>query len=450
MSNVDEAPFQLFPALDAATEAALSASIERFGVLVPVVVDQHGQCLDGHHRRRIADKLGVKYRVDVVQVAGDEEGREIARTLNSDRRHLDVEQRRDVVAALREQGHSLRAIAGAVGTTHTQVRRDLNELERDVPVPERSIGLDGKSRPTTRPTVVAAKNQKEADRAQQALTAAPEAMPDGRVLDVKRAERIARESEADKTRAAAVDDPLEAVVVGDVEIRHCDFRTGLTPLSWGEKRVMLEDEYGTTEYDTHLYADGDDAEWDAEEWDRGDLAGLVDAIITDPPYPADFVELFEHLGIVAQRILKPTGVLVCMTGQYHLPSYIDLLSRNLSYRWTCAYMVPGQRNRNHGARVGTGWKPLLIYSHPAAPDDPEFLLDDVFASDGDDKGHHHWGQSESGMAAIVERFTKPGQLVVDPFLGGGTTGIVCRDLGRRFVGCDIDAAAVKAATERLA
>lgn len=160
MSNVDEqAPFQLFPALDSATEAALAASIERFGVLVPVVVDQNGQCLDGHHRRRIADKLGVKYRVDVVQVAGDEEGREIARTLNSDRRHLDVEQRREVVAALREQRHSLRAIAGAVGVSKDTVQRDLATVSPET-VPDRTVGLDGKSRPATRPTVVAAKNQK--------------------------------------------------------------------------------------------------------------------------------------------------------------------------------------------------------------------------------------------------------------------------------------------------
>jgi DNA modification methylase len=39
--------------------------------------------------------------------------------------------------------------------------------------------------------------------------------------------------------------------------------------------------------------------------------------------------------------------------------------------------------------------------------------------------------------------------VVDPCLGGGTTAIVCRDLGRRFVGCDIDADAVLTAQERL-
>jgi DNA modification methylase len=54
------------------------------------------------------------------------------------------------------------------------------------------------------------------------------------------------------------------------------------------------------------------------------------------------------------------------------------------------------------------------------------------------------------MADIVERLTEPGALVVDPFLGGGTTAVVCEALGRRFVGCAVDAAAITAARERLA
>ncbi len=72
---------QAFPALDAATESALRASIARFGVLVPVVQDQNGRTLDGHHRSRIADDLGVDYRVDVCEIADEDEAQEIARTL---------------------------------------------------------------------------------------------------------------------------------------------------------------------------------------------------------------------------------------------------------------------------------------------------------------------------------------------------------------------------------
>lgn len=158
---------QLFPPLDAATEAALRASIERFGVIVPVVEDQHGRILDGHNRARIATELGVGYTRDIVKVSDDEEAREYVRTLNADRRHLTPEQRREVVATLREEGHSLRAIAGAVGVSHQQVARDVAGVTDVTPEPlpqaegqeavpaateavARVTGQDGKSYPARR------------------------------------------------------------------------------------------------------------------------------------------------------------------------------------------------------------------------------------------------------------------------------------------------------------
>lgn len=182
-TKVTDKPMQLFDTLDLATEAALRASVERFGVLVPVVKDQNGRVLDGHHRSRIADDLGVDYRVDVVQVANDAEAADIARTLNADRRHLDRDQRRQVVADLRSGGHSLRAIAGAVGVGKDTVAKDLGQLstDRQLDTPERVVGLDGKSRPATRPTppaVIPAKNQREAEKAQTALAELNAEAPD--------------------------------------------------------------------------------------------------------------------------------------------------------------------------------------------------------------------------------------------------------------------------------
>lgn len=142
--------YQLFDTLDPATEAALRSSIGRWGVLVPIVKDQHGNIIDGHHRSRIADELGVEFRVDVRDVADDDEAQAIARTLNTDRRHLDAEMRRQVVAELRSEGHSLRAIAGAVGTSLGTVQRDLAAVSTDT-APSTVIGSDGKRYPSTRP-----------------------------------------------------------------------------------------------------------------------------------------------------------------------------------------------------------------------------------------------------------------------------------------------------------
>lgn len=145
--------FQLFPALEPATESALRSSIERHGVLVPIFRDQHGRTLDGYHRSRIADELSVPYGVTVIDVRDDAHANEIARTLNMDRRHLEPDQRRQVVADLRRQGHSLRAIGGALGVSEGTVRNDLgsDQLRSATQLPDRIIGRDGKSRPATRP-----------------------------------------------------------------------------------------------------------------------------------------------------------------------------------------------------------------------------------------------------------------------------------------------------------
>jgi hypothetical protein len=130
----------------------------------------------------------------------------------------------------------------------------------------------------------------------------------------------------------------------------------------------------------------------------------------------------------------------------HLFDYGERLSRHLTYRWCGAYLTEGPATRVYGRNVGTKWKPILVFDRDGKR---PFLTQDVFRSAAPDKARHDWGQSESGTAELVERFTAPGALVVDPFLGAGTTALVCRDLGRRFIGCDIDAAAVHTARERL-
>lgn len=144
------APYQFYDELDGATEDALRASIDRWGVLVPIAVDQFGNIIDGHHRKRISGEFGRECPVRRHVIADEDEARELARTLNEDRRHLPPEQRRPVVADLRGQGHSLRAIAGAVGTSLGTVQRDLEGVSGDTPHEVR--GRDGKTYPSSQPS----------------------------------------------------------------------------------------------------------------------------------------------------------------------------------------------------------------------------------------------------------------------------------------------------------
>lgn len=194
---------QLFDPLPAPVEQALRASIERFGVLVPIVRDQHGGIIDGRHRARIADGLRIKYRVDTINVADEHEAREIQRTLNADRRHLTEEQRRQVAVALRKEGHSIRSIASALGVGKSTIADDVKTARLSgagQSEPERVTRQGGGSYPARRPTVVSARSEREAQQARQALQMLGDAAPPDDV-DTKRVERMARRQAASQPRA---------------------------------------------------------------------------------------------------------------------------------------------------------------------------------------------------------------------------------------------------------
>ena len=55
----------------------------------------------------------------------------------------------------------------------------------------------------------------------------------------------------------------------------------------------------------------------------------------------------------------------------------------------------------------------------------------------------------SGMSDLIERFSKAGDLILDPFCGGGTTGVVSVRLNRRFVGVDVNQDDINTCSVRL-
>jgi len=179
-------------------------------------------------------------------------------------------------------------------------------------------------------------------------------------------------------------------------------------------------------------------------------AESVDWIITDPPYPKKYLGVYDHLAEFAAHALKPGGSLVAMVGQSYLPEILAKLTETLTYHWTLAYLTPGGQAAQLWARkVNTFWKPLLWLTKGKHTGQ---WIGDVCRSDvnHNDKRFHHWGQSESGMADVIDRLTDPGQVICDPFLGAGTTGVVAIGMGRRFIGFDVDPDCTAIADERLA
>lgn len=185
---------------------------------------------------------------------------------------------------------------------------------------------------------------------------------------------------------------------------------------------------------------------DMREWNTDQR---FDFIITDPPYPREYLPLYGDLARRAAEWLKPDGLLIAMCGQSYLDQIMAIMGAHLAYYWTGAYMTPGAPTPLRARQVNTTWKPILIYQRPGSNYKGK-IFGDVWVSEGPDKNHHGWGQSESGMLALIKQIVLPGQSVMDPFCGAGTTGVAALRHGCTFLGLDLDEDAVQIARDRLA
>lgn len=100
---------------------------------------------------------------------------------------------------------------------------------------------------------------------------------------------------------------------------------------------------------------------------------------------------------------------------------------------------------------------FLVFFKPGPPRpgeptdaDLELLQRDVLSTPAGKLPHAHRFQSPIPvLEALIRSHSRQGDLVVDPFSGGGTILLVASSLGRSAWGCDIDRAAVSLAMANL-
>lgn len=391
--------------------ADLKASIAANGIRVPVELDEDGNVLDGHHRIRAWQELraeGVNVpEYDKLVRYGMTEDEKIAYAsdLNASRRQMTLSERekqRRRVVTLRAEGKTLQEIAAEVGVSKSTVER---ELKTDFPSNGKSeiTNARGQRRPTTyRPR--APKPQSLFVPGASALDSAAARQ---QVKSENEEKREAKESERHEQRQAA------AAAAANAEIP--ELVTILT---------------------------GDFAELGAQVEDNS-----VDLIFTDPPYDDASAPMYGDLAKLAQRVLKPGGSLITYVGHNALPVVLGLMTPHLRFWWPLAVHHNGGHRRLLGKWVFVHWKPLLWFVKDGRRDN-EFVSDYV-ESAPPDKLLHDWQQDTSEAAYYIEHLTSPGELVLDPFCGSGTTLLAALSLGRRSVGIEIDAERAQVAKGRI-
>lgn len=379
--------------------SGLMQSMEERGQLQPILVGSGNKLIAGYRRLTAARKLGWE-TIEAYRATNLDDGLEkLKAERDENTQRLDLAPSEIVAAA--EELEKLEKPEAEKRKQATQAKPGKGKVgEGKFPAPEKgrvadriaaAFGISGKTYEKAKAVVRAAKSK-------SSLKGVVEEMDKTGKVDraykkVQRARRESEEKAAAESAPKTVRSELEKVCI----LRHCDMENLLTSF------------------------DG------------------IDAIVTDPPYPKEYLPLY---GRLAQLVAKvPTVAVMC--GQSYLPEILEAMCGHLKYRWTLAYLTPGKAMRQWERKIDCAWKPILLFGEVT-----DYVFD-TFKSDAPEKDHHDWGQSESGMADLIGRLTKPGQLVCDPFLGGGTTAVVAVRMGRRFVGCDIDSKCVEKTWTRL-
>ena len=186
----------------------------------------------------------------------------------------------------------------------------------------------------------------------------------------------------------------------------------------------------------------------------------VDLVVTDPPYfvgyrdrvgrtiandvdPASVIDAFSDV----YRVLKPNKFCISFYGWTRVDAFIQAWRRagfqtvgHLVWHKSYASKAGFLRARHEMAY-------LLAKGRPAQPTNP---LDDVRPWKYSGNVRHPTEKDVSVLTPLIESFSKPGDLVMDPFSGSGSTLEAAARAGRRYLGIELEPQYCELIRSRLA
>lgn len=214
----------------------------------------------------------------------------------------------------------------------------------------------------------------------------------------------------------------------------------------------------------------------------------VDLILTDPPYNLgnfminrstnlakmrenffanagwdnlefdEWVERMDSFFEDAARIIKTGGSMIIFMSIIKVETIIKLAEKHGFYYKTTGIwhkLNPMPRNMNlHFVNSTEAWIYFTYKKKTGTFNNGNKMIHDFIetsvVSNGEKKAGKHPTQKP---IALLEHFVKllsnEGDLVVDPFMGSGSTGVVCKKLGRNFVGVEFDKEYYEIAQKRI-
>ena len=198
--------------------------------------------------------------------------------------------------------------------------------------------------------------------------------------------------------------------------------------------------------------------------------GSVDAVVTDPPYgigfkyhsghevaktPEIYWQWLEPIYRAWWELLRPGGFMAVWQAQLNFRHFWDWFGDGIHIYAACKNFVQLRKTP-----INYAYDPVvMLYKEgdPLRPKNPprnvDFSVANTAAIVSDTtriERAHPCPRPLDQVQAVVENFCIPSGIILDPFMGSGTTGVACVRTGRSFIGIEIDPAYYAIAKRRIA
>lgn len=175
----------------------------------------------------------------------------------------------------------------------------------------------------------------------------------------------------------------------------------------------------------------------------------IEVIATDPPWGD--LDAYGWLAGFAGGHLTEGGLLLVQCGVAGLCDVLDVMRKaGLTYQHTLSITYAHSSGGSLLHPFQSNWRPVVVLTKGPFNRKGTRVFSDVVTVSSSPKQYHSWEQPLKPWAYWLERLTRPAQLVVDPYAGSATIGLACKQLGRRYLGTEIDPAHVQTAKSRIA
>jgi len=185
----------------------------------------------------------------------------------------------------------------------------------------------------------------------------------------------------------------------------------------------------------------------------------IDLVVTDPPYVVGYRsrdgrsiagdttdEWLAPAFRAIYRVLKPHRYCVSFYGYNKAEAFLSAW-RTAGFRLVAQFIWVKQYPSSQ--RIVQRFHEQAYVLSKGLPQEPEELLADVRDWQYTGNRLHPTQKPVSALRPLVGAFSRPGEVVLDPFAGSGSTLVAARQLGRRYIGIEVNTDYWRTAQKRL-